>query len=166
MLMSSKRTRRARWPKRINCLTIHTIDLWLFNLNYVLFQNFIHLPLLMMTLAIIVTPVNINRFEKLLIEAHYDKDEINFLSNGFKNGFSIGYMGPKDRQQTTCNVPLKCGSKRDFGTKWSKRLNSRNSLGLSPRYHLIGTYSSQLGLSQKGPRVPRVRPLTLGSFST
>ena len=35
------------------------------------------------------TPVNVQAFEKLLIESEYDARETQFLINGFKEGFSI-----------------------------------------------------------------------------
>ena len=42
----------------------------------------------------IVTPVDVNRLEKLLTDADYDVAERNFIISGFRYGFSIGYNGP------------------------------------------------------------------------
>ena len=41
----------------------------------------------------IVTPVQAEKLDKLLIEAHYDSIKRKFLVNGFKNGFSLQYEG-------------------------------------------------------------------------
>ena len=38
----------------------------------------------------IVTPVNVNLLESLLIESQYDKKETDFIVEGFRNGFDIG----------------------------------------------------------------------------
>ena len=39
----------------------------------------------------IQTPVNIDKLQQLLQETNYSKSETEFLCDGFKNGFSLGY---------------------------------------------------------------------------
>ena len=68
----------------------------------------------------IVTPVNPDLLEELLIASNYDRDETKFLVEGFRNGFDIGYEGPGDRQDMSNNIPLKIGSKT---TLWNKMMN-------------------------------------------
>ena len=41
----------------------------------------------------IVTPVNVNNFEQLLLETGYDSSKTKYLIKGFKNGFSLKYKG-------------------------------------------------------------------------
>ena len=41
----------------------------------------------------IVTPVNAEKLRNLLIEMHYDKKKMEFLYQGFKEGFDLGYTG-------------------------------------------------------------------------
>ena len=59
----------------------------------------------------IVTPVNTDALERLLNQSNYDRDKTQFLLDGFRNGFSIGYEGPENVQQTAqtynCIVALK-----------------------------------------------------------
>ena len=43
----------------------------------------------------IVTPVKVQECEKLLRESGYDVAKTQYLMNGFKKGFTLGYQGPK-----------------------------------------------------------------------
>ena len=54
----------------------------------------------------IVTPVKVNELRKLLEETEYDKEKSKKLLKGFTEGFSIGYHGPKNVQQTSLNLKL------------------------------------------------------------
>ena len=64
----------------------------------------------------IVTPVNADVLEKLLIESAYDKKETEFLVNGFRHGFDIGYEEPMDRADKSRNIPFRegVGSKQEL----------------------------------------------------
>ena len=46
----------------------------------------------------IVTPVKVDVLERLLKVSKYDKEETDFLVNGFRNGFDIKYEGPEERK--------------------------------------------------------------------
>ena len=46
----------------------------------------------------VVTPIKVDCFEKLLKQYQYDKQKTQFLVNGFKYGFDIGYRGPLYRK--------------------------------------------------------------------
>ena len=54
----------------------------------------------------IVTPVNTDVLEGLLKESNYDPDKSNWLLNGFRKGFSIGYEGPKYVKIKSPNLKL------------------------------------------------------------
>ena len=45
----------------------------------------------------------------MLKEASYDPAEIQFLSEGFRQGFDIGYQGPEIRQSKSRNLPFQPG---------------------------------------------------------
>ena len=60
-----------------------------------------------MDLQNIKTPVNVETLKSLLEESEYDKNETEFLINGFRNGFSIGYMGPTDVKITSSNLKFR-----------------------------------------------------------
>ena len=47
------------------------------------------------------TPVDYLKLKELLELSSYDQKEIDFLVDGFKNGFSIGYEGPEKISQGT-----------------------------------------------------------------
>ena len=59
----------------------------------------------------IVTPVRVNMLQRLLTQSRYDPEETQFLVNGFRHGFSIGYQGPVNRQDTAWNLPFSVGDK-------------------------------------------------------
>ena len=40
-----------------------------------------------------VTPIDINKYEQLLMESSCDPVETEFLVNSFRNGLDIGYRG-------------------------------------------------------------------------
>ena len=41
----------------------------------------------------IITPVDVDSFEKHLIHHQYNREETAFLVEGFHNGFEMGYRG-------------------------------------------------------------------------
>ena len=66
----------------------------------------------------IKTPVDVDKLEQLLIETNYDKVETEFLVNGFRNGFSIGYSGSHEVKINSPN--LKFREVGDPITLWNK----------------------------------------------
>ena len=73
-----------------------------------------------MDLVSIVTPVQVDVLKHYLIESNYDKKETEFLTDGFTNGFDIGYEGPTNRHDQAQNLPLKVGSLEDI---WQKLMD-------------------------------------------
>ena len=69
-------------------------------------------------LSTIKTPVDVATFERLLVESSYDAKETEFLVNGFKHGFNIGYEGPQEVKITSPN--LKFREVGDPVTLWNK----------------------------------------------
>ena len=66
----------------------------------------------------IVTPVNADILEQLLMELNYNKDETEFLITGFRQGFSLGYQGPQKVKRKAPN--LKLPSKEAEIILWNK----------------------------------------------
>ena len=62
-------------------------------------------------------PINTDKLEDLLRMSGYDRNETDFLVDGFRNGFDIGYQGPELRQSTSSNIPLTIGLHQDL---WDK----------------------------------------------
>ena len=55
----------------------------------------------------IVTPVDVNALDFLLQDTNYMEDERNFIKEGFRFGFSLGYQGPQVRK-TARNCAVDC----------------------------------------------------------
>ena len=54
----------------------------------------------------VVTPVNADELKILLQETNYNQEKTNFLIEGFKEGFSLGYEGPADVKIESQNLRL------------------------------------------------------------
>ena len=65
----------------------------------------------------IVTPVDVDEFECLLIETNYNRQETEYLVKGFKNGFSLEYAGDRQIRRFAPNLPLRVGSLTEL---WNK----------------------------------------------
>ena len=77
----------------------------------------------------LVTPVNVDVLEQLLRESSYDETETEFLINGFRNGFSIGYRGPLNRQSRSRNIPFTVGNKEILWLKLLKEVGLKRVAG-------------------------------------
>ena len=98
----------------------------------------------------VVTPVNVDKFEQLLWESQYPREEVLFLTNGFRYGFDIGYKGPQYRKDFSRNLPLRVGSKIELWNKVMKEVKLKRYVGpfeSPPSEYFI---QSPLGLSAKG----------------
>lgn len=73
-------------------------------------------------LSTVVTPVNWTEFHRVLLETGYQQEEIDYLRQGFTQGFSLEYQGPRDRQMTANNLKLRVGSKRQLWDKIMKEV--------------------------------------------
>ena len=66
----------------------------------------------------VVTPVDVSRFESLMIELNYDSEKTKFLVDGFTNGFDISYRGDENVKLTVPNLKFK--ELGDSVTLWNK----------------------------------------------
>ena len=58
----------------------------------------------------IVTPVKVDKLQQLLQDSKYNKIETEFIINGFRYGFPIGYQGQKiDIQRRSPNLKFEVG---------------------------------------------------------
>ena len=73
-------------------------------------------------LETVVTPVNVRKLVDLLRDSSYNEEEIQFLEDGFTNGFDIGYEGLEMQQSTSENIPLTVGSKVELWNKVMKEV--------------------------------------------
>ena len=79
----------------------------------------------------IVTPIKVQVLESLLKETNYNEDKTNYLIEGFKNGFNIGYRGPLNGADVSDNITLKAGvgSKTEVWNKVMKEVGLKRYAG-------------------------------------
>ena len=97
-----------------NCGYIYCYTLWFIsfiadNMEILHYENF--------DLETIVTPVQVDVYERLLQEAGYDANETNYLVNGFRNGFSLDFEGDHEVIKTAPNSTLRVGSETELSNK-------------------------------------------------
>ena len=66
----------------------------------------------------VVTPVKIDCLTQLLIQTGYPPPKIDFLEQGFRHGFDIGYQGPQDCQSTSENINFTVGNEIQLWNKY------------------------------------------------
>ena len=94
-------------------------------------------------------PVDADRLHSLLIESSYDKSKTDFLVEGFKQGFDIGYNGDEKIRQESKNLKLIIGDEIDLWNKVMKEVKLKRYAGpfeQPPFNHFI---QSPLGLVPK-----------------
>ena len=97
----------------------------------------------------IVTPFNVNRFEEFLRHYQYDRAESEFLIDGFRNGFDIGYQGPTEWKSKSENIPLTIGSKDDLWCKIMKEVKAGQVAGPFDSIPFDNYIQSPIGLVPK-----------------
>ena len=102
-------------------------------------------------LSDIVMPLDVDRFEELLTASEYDTDESNFLLDGFRNGFDIGYEGPTVRQSESKNIPFSpdVGNKFELWSKIMKEVKVGHYAGPFDRIPYDNYIQSPIGLIPK-----------------
>ena len=103
-----------------------------------------------MDLENIKTPVDVRMLEKLLIESNYDKEETQFLINGFEYGFSIGYAGPEDVKITSPNLKFReVGNPTELWNKVMKEVKEKRYAGPFSKIPFENYIQSPIGLVPK-----------------
>ena len=97
----------------------------------------------------IITPVNPDILEQLLVTSNYDSQEMNFLVNGFRHGFDIGYKGPHNRKDMADNIPLQVGSKEELWSKIMKEVKAKRFAGPFRKPPFKNFVQSPIGLVPK-----------------
>ena len=82
-------------PNKINLISFYSYVLsnWVFIFHSIALQNTIEEEV-NHDLTSIVTLIKVDILQRLLEEANYDRGKTQFLVEGFKLGFSLGYEGP------------------------------------------------------------------------
>ena len=89
----------------------------------------------------IYTPVNATNLEILLKETNYDPKETEYLVNGFKNGFDLGYRGNAEVKQTSPNLKFTIGNDIELWNKVMKEVEAKRYAGPFPNIPFDNFYS-------------------------
>ena len=77
----------------------------------------------------ILTPVNVEAYERLLRNTGFDVDETSYLVDGFKNGFSLEYDGPRRIARKAKNLLLRVGNKIELWNKVMTEVQAKRYAG-------------------------------------
>ena len=72
-------------------------------------------------LSNIVMPIKVDKLIQLLAKTNYDKKEIEYLKQGFTNGFDIGYRDQKLDKVSQKITAQRWAVKLSFGTNSSRK---------------------------------------------
>ena len=77
----------------------------------------------------VVSPVDVEGLGKLLKETCYNEKESEFLLDGFKNGFDIGYRGCMKVRQLSPNLKIRIGNETILWNKVMKEVKKCRYVG-------------------------------------
>ena len=100
----------------------------------------------------VVTPVNVDEFQKLLKLSKFNGKRSEALINGFKFGFSIGYEGETEIQQKSAILKLFVGSKIELWNKVMKEVGLKCFAGPFGKIPFKNYIQSPIGLVPKDGR--------------
>ena len=94
----------------------------------------------------VVTLVKVDRLVELLKASSYPEHEIQFLEQGFRDGFDIGYKGPTCRQSQSDNIPFTVGNKTVLWNKLMKEVKLNRVAGTFETIPFDNYIQSPIGL--------------------
>ena len=97
----------------------------------------------------VITPVNVKQFERLLVTSGYDPVKTQFLTDGFTNGFDLGYRGDEHVQMTSPNLKFVIGNKTILWNKVMKEVQAKRYAGPFPDIPYKYFIQSPIGLVPK-----------------
>ena len=77
----------------------------------------------------VVSPVKVDVLQELLEQSNYDAEKTQFLVEGFKNGFSLGYEGDENVQILSNNLKLTVGNETILWNKVMKEVKEKRFAG-------------------------------------
>ena len=103
-----------------------------------------------------VTPVRVEVLRELLTQTNYNPAETRFLVNGFSRGFSIGYRGPLNHQDTSNNLPFTVGNKFELWDKIMSEVQLKIYAGPYEKIPFGNYIQSPVGLVPKAENKTRL----------
>ena len=96
-----------------------------------------------------MTPVKVKVYERLLQDSNYCPEKTKFLVQGFTEGFSLQYHGPKKIRRTACNLKLRVGSKLELWNKVMTEVKAKRYAGPFKKVPFRNFIQSPVGLVPK-----------------
>ena len=103
----------------------------------------------------LITPLDVDKYEKLLLESDYSTEETKFLVNGFREGFDIGYTGPERRSESR-NIPFTVGNHVEMWNKIMKEVQMKRVAGPYEEVPFDNYIQSPIGLVPKAGNKTRL----------
>ena len=100
----------------------------------------------------VLTPVNVQHLTDLLQRYGYNKAKSDFLIDGFKNGFSIGFSGNMKVKKTAPNLVLHVGNETELWNKVMKEVKEARYAGPFEKPPFEYFIQSPIGLVPKDNR--------------
>ena len=101
-------------------------------------------------LELIITPVDMTHFRELLEKSKHPHEKIEFIIDGFENGFSIGYDGPREVKHTSKNLKFRgVGSRVELWNKVMKEVKLKRYAGRFEKPPFEFYIQSPIGLVPK-----------------
>ena len=97
----------------------------------------------------VVTPINVEKLKILLMDSKYNRTETEFLVQGFKNGFDLGYEGPIFRQSKSNNLPFHISNRQILWSKLMKEVAQGRVAGPYDKIPFDNYIQSPMGLVPK-----------------
>ena len=98
----------------------------------------------------IISPINVQALEKLLIESKYDIGKTEKLIQHFKHGFPLGYEGRRDGiRRRAPNLKLRIGDEIDLWNKVMKEVKLKRYAGPFKEIPFQNFVQSPIGLVPK-----------------
>ena len=93
--------------------------------------------------------MNIDNYERLLRQSNYDVTKSKELIDNFRNGFELGYNGPRKIQQNSPNLKLRVGDEVDLWNKVMKEVKLGRYAGPYSQVPFDNYIQSPIGLVPK-----------------
>ena len=97
----------------------------------------------------VYSPVDHELLGTLLQESNYDREKTQFLVDGFKDGFDLGYRGPTNIQQKSPNLKFTIGDEIELWNKVMKEVQLKRYAGPFKEIPFENFIQSPIGLVPK-----------------
>ena len=97
----------------------------------------------------IVTPIDVEKYQALLVASQFNPVLSKFLLDGFTRGFDIGYRGPWIRRNLSNNIPITIGTEQDIWDKLMKEVKAGRHAGPYKKIPFKYFMQSPVGLVPK-----------------